>query len=160
MEADKPVGLEFYNKKIMPYLSWLESFIETHKPEGFEELLKQITSTTHELQKEFTTRISHEEFIPIVQRILSLFDLAAESFPEQEQDIEKHADLFIAGIRDELGEKYLPEEHKTTTELLETPSRATADPPGKRQKQKTTKKISLLERFTRWTRRALLRRKA
>ncbi len=114
-EAITEIDMDVFSRRVGPYFSWLESRIES----GWEQsdtvqkdVLKEVKYLATTMRARFILGVSKEDFTKEVQRTLELFDLAAEAFPQESDEVESKLKHFCKGISEELGPQFLPTEYQ------------------------------------------------
>ncbi len=105
------VNMDVFARRIAPYFSWLESRIEsgwTQSEHITKDVLKETKMLSTNMRARFILGVGRDDFVQEVQRALELFELAADAFPDEADEIESKADSLIKGVSEELGPQFLP----------------------------------------------------
>lgn len=105
------VNMDVFARRIAPYFSWLESRIEsgwTQSEHITKDVLKETKMLSTNMRARFILGVGRDDFVQEVQRALELFELAADAFPDETDEIESKADSMIKGVSEELGPQFLP----------------------------------------------------
>jgi len=115
------VNMDVFARRIAPYFSWLESRIEsgwTQSEHITKDVLKETKMLSTNMRARFILGVAKDEFIQEVQRALELFELAADAFPDECDEIESKSESLVKGIAEELGPQFLPGQ---TSVVIEKP---------------------------------------
>jgi len=115
------VNMDVFARRIAPYFSWLESRIEsgwTQSEHITKDVLKETKMLSTNMRARFILGVGRDDFVQEVQRALELFELAADAFPDECEEIESKAESLVRGISEELGPQFLPDQ---TSVIVEKP---------------------------------------
>lgn len=115
------VNMDVFARRIAPYFSWLESRIEsgwTQSEHITKDVLKETKMLSTNMRARFILGIGRDDFVQEVQRALELFELAADAFPDECDEIESKSESLVKGIAEELGPQFLPGQ---TSVVIEKP---------------------------------------
>jgi hypothetical protein len=105
------VNMDVFARRIAPYFSWLESRIEsgwTQNEHITKDVLKETKMLSTNMRARFILGVAKDDFVQEVQRALELFELAADAFPDECDEIESKSESLVKGIAEELGHQFLP----------------------------------------------------
>lgn len=105
------VNMDVFARRIAPYFSWLESRIEsgwTQSEHITKDVLKETKMLSTNMRARFILGVGRDDFVQEVQRALELFELAADAFPDECDEIESKSESLVKGISEELGPQFLP----------------------------------------------------
>ena len=117
-EAITEIDMDVFSRRIGPYLTWLESRIESgweQSDDVEKDVLKDVKYLATTMRARFILGVSKEDFTKEVKRTLELFDLSADAFPYESDEIESKMKHFCKGISEELGPEFLPDERLPKT---------------------------------------------
>jgi hypothetical protein len=115
------VNMDVFARRIAPYFSWLESRIEsgwTQSEHITKNVLKETKMLSTNMRARFILGVGRDDFVQEVQRALELFELAADAFPDECDEIESKSESLVKGISEELGPQFLPGQ---TSVIIEKP---------------------------------------
>jgi hypothetical protein len=115
------VNMDVFARRIAPYFSWLESRIEsgwTQNEHITKDVLKETKMLSTNMRARFILGVAKDDFVQEVQRALELFELAADAFPDECDEIESKSESLVKGIAEELGPQFLPGQ---TSVVIEKP---------------------------------------
>lgn len=118
------VNMDVFARRIAPYFSWLESRIEsgwTQSEHITKDVLKETKMLSTNMRARFILGVGRDDFVHEVQRALELFDLAADAFPEECDEIESKSESLVKGIAEELGPQFLPGQTSIVVEKPKVP---------------------------------------
>lgn len=114
-EAITEIDMDVFSRRISPYLSWLESKIES----GWEQsdavkkdVLKETRFLATTMRARFILGVSKEDFTKEVARALELFELAMDAFPGRGDEVESRMQHLCKGVVGELGEQFIPQSYR------------------------------------------------
>ncbi len=149
--------MDVFSRRIGPYFSWLESRIES----GWEQsdsvpkdILKEVKYLATTMRARFILGVSKDDFSKEVQRAVELFELAAEAFPNEGEEIETKTKHFCKGVSEELGSQFLPDKYREprppmppsphpVPEPEPMPEPEPFEPPEEDKKAKAVRKVKL-----------------
>lgn len=105
------VNMDVFARRIAPYFSWLESRIESgwiQSDHIIKDVLKETKTLSTNMRARFILGVTKNDFIVEVQKALDLFDLAADAFPDECDEIESKSESLVKGIQEELGSEFVP----------------------------------------------------
>ncbi len=114
-EAITEIDMDVFSRRIGPYFSWLESRIESGWQQNdsvSKDVLKEAKYLATTMRARFILGVSKEDFSKEVKRALELFELAAEAFPDEGDEIDTKTKHFCKGVAEELGTQFLPAEYR------------------------------------------------
>ncbi|MEM3154745.1 MAG: hypothetical protein QW165_04245 [Candidatus Woesearchaeota archaeon] len=115
-EAITEIDMDVFSRRIGPYFTWLESRIESGWQQSDsvqKDVLKEVKYLATTMRARFILGVSKDDFTKEVQRAVDLFELAAEAFPGESDEIEAKLKHFAKGVQEELGAQFLPSEYRT-----------------------------------------------
>ncbi len=113
-EAITEIDMDVFSRRIGPYFSWLESKIEGGWQQNdyvAKDVLKEVKYLATTMRARFILGVSKEDFAKEVKRTLDLFELAAEAFESESDEVESKQKHFCKGVGEELGVQFLPQEY-------------------------------------------------
>ena len=122
-EAITEFDMDIFSRRIGPYFTWLESKIESGWQQSDsvpKDVLKETRYLATNMRARFILGIPKQDFALEVKRVLDLFELAMEAFPEEAEEVEIKVRHFCKGIAEELGAEFLPQEYKPATTITVT----------------------------------------
>ena len=122
-EAITEFDMDIFSRRIGPYFTWLESKIESGWQQSDsvpKDVLKETRYLATNMRARFILGIPKQDFALEVKRVLDLFELAMEAFPEEAEEVETKVRHFCKGIAEELGAEFLPQEYKPATTITVT----------------------------------------
>ncbi|PIN74770.1 hypothetical protein COV18_06135 [Candidatus Woesearchaeota archaeon CG10_big_fil_rev_8_21_14_0_10_37_12] len=136
-DAITEFGMNVFSRRIAPYLSWLESRIES----GWEQseqvsrnVLKEVKELSTSMRAKFILGVPKNEFANEILQTIELFELAADAFPYESDEIEAKVLHFCKGIAQEIGIEFLPKEQQTQLNNVQQVSEEVAVKPNLKQK--------------------------
>lgn len=114
-EAITEIDMDVFARRISPYLSWLESKIESGWEQSdtvSKDILKEVRYLSTTMRARFILGVTKEDFAKEVARTIELLELACDAFPRWSEEIDSKLKHFLKGIAGELGADMLPENHR------------------------------------------------
>ena len=114
-EAITEIDMDVFSRRIGPYFSWLESRIESGWQQSdsvSKDVLKEAKYLATTMRARFILGVSKDDFAKEVKRALELFELAADAFPSEGDEVDTKTKHFCKGVSEELGAQFLPAEYR------------------------------------------------
>jgi len=114
-EAITELDMDVFSRRIGPYFTWLESRIESGWQQNDsvqKDVLKETKYLATTMRARFILGVSKDDFSKEVLRTVELFELAAEAFPSEGDDVESKLKHFCKGVQEELGVQFIPQQYQ------------------------------------------------
>lgn len=137
-EAITELGMDVFSRRIAPYLSWLESRIESgwEQQGSDKDILKETKALLTDMRARFILGVEKEDFKEEISRAIAVLEAASDAFPYEADEIDNKITHLRKGIAEELGATFLPD---GSAVKIEEPKEQIAPVPKveRKKKQKT-----------------------